>query len=506
MNRPARNERCPCGSGKKFKQCCIDRPQQHRPSGPAQADVNVEKAMRAAMNRGDHKLAIEVLSGIDARALRQYKPSRVDSLLGESYEQLGDVKACIASYERAVAHADRECRASSRPDTATTATTRFRLSRAYLFAGQARQAESIARAGLAVSKERWELRDVLALALSKQGRTGDAVKVYENFEAQRHDAQIGGAPIAAVRSVHASVLACIAAGDEYAPSSNPTAPETPPGVPSAATAQHPSGGWNTESVPALWTARCDIDRRDKITRDEFLNEYVYKNKPVLLRGRIDDWPAWERWSKSAMLAHHGDNSVVVRNSRDITDNNAGLKRDKVTMPLRQYVEQSMRRPDAEPIDVPYLFHTQKVAEILNDIRHPHFFAEDVFGSPVECRAARSHFYIGGAYSSVSFHAHVTAWNALLFGYKRWFLLPPGHFYGPTSIAMTRWMREHAGAFADTMLECVQEPGEVLFVPQHWYHAVLNISDCVGIAVEVGMCNNLFPRALEMARKRALLTV
>jgi histone arginine demethylase JMJD6 len=86
---------------------------------------------------------------------------------------------------------------------------------------------------------------------------------------------------------------------------------------------------------------------------------------------------------------------------------------------------------------------------------------------------------------VTFHQHTAAWNALLFGYKRWFLLPPFHFYGPTTIAMHEWAKVHRESFAADLHECVQRPGEVLFVPQYWYHAVLNVSDCVGIAVELG---------------------
>jgi hypothetical protein len=36
---------------------------------------------------------------------------------------------------------------------------------------------------------------------------------------------------------------------------------------------------------------------------------------------------------------------------------------------------------------------------------------------------------------------------------------------------------------------------VLFVPQYWYHAVLNVSDCVGIAVELGIHQGLFRHQL-----------
>lgn len=32
-------------------------------------------------------------------------------------------------------------------------------------------------------------------------------------------------------------------------------------------------------------------------------------------------------------------------------------------------------------------------------------------------------------------------------------------------------------------ECIQEQGDVLYIPEHWSHAVLNLAESVGIATE-----------------------
>lgn len=39
MNKPGRNDPCPCGSGKKFKKCCLDKP--HQPSPELLADLEL---------------------------------------------------------------------------------------------------------------------------------------------------------------------------------------------------------------------------------------------------------------------------------------------------------------------------------------------------------------------------------------------------------------------------------------------------------------------------------
>jgi tetratricopeptide (TPR) repeat protein len=58
MNRPGRNEPCPCGSGKKYKKCCLPREQAQRPRAPepeepfvAELRPDVDEAVDRAMQR-----------------------------------------------------------------------------------------------------------------------------------------------------------------------------------------------------------------------------------------------------------------------------------------------------------------------------------------------------------------------------------------------------------------------------------------------------------------------
>ncbi len=34
------------------------------------------------------------------------------------------------------------------------------------------------------------------------------------------------------------------------------------------------------------------------------------------------------------------------------------------------------------------------------------------------------------------------------------------------------------------IECVQRPGDVLYVPARWTHATINLDECVGLALEL----------------------
>ena len=40
----------------------------------------------------------------------------------------------------------------------------------------------------------------------------------------------------------------------------------------------------------------EISRRHKLSREEFLEGYYCANRPVIITGMMDDWPALRKWS------------------------------------------------------------------------------------------------------------------------------------------------------------------------------------------------------------------
>ena len=76
------------------------------------------------------------------------------------------------------------------------------------------------------------------------------------------------------------------------------------------------------------------------------------------------------------------------------------------------------------------------------------------------------------------HFHNHALNALVYGVKRWFMWPPkdAHFmFGHVGT----WASNKTGGY----LECVQMPGDAVYVPQNWGHAVLNEAPSIAVAYE-----------------------
>eukprot|EP00041_Stephanoeca_diplocostata_P037973 m.1462403 g.1462403 ORF g.1462403 m.1462403 type:complete len:103 (-) comp25134_c0_seq7:2764-3072(-) len=71
------------------------------------------------------------------------------------------------------------------------------------------------------------------------------------------------------------------------------------------------------------------------------------------------------------------------------------------------------------------------------------------------------------------------------GKKRWILLPPYVHYGPTGIPMKEWLQDWYPTFKNQAYECVQNAGELLYVPTNYMHSVLNLQASIGVVMEVG---------------------
>ena len=87
------------------------------------------------------------------------------------------------------------------------------------------------------------------------------------------------------------------------------------------------------------------------------------------------------------------------------------------------------------------------------------------------------------------HTHNSAWNLLLTGRKRWFLLPPGtmghsvYAWGSTRHPLTVLAALEKHRDDGFTFEITQYPGDVLYIPHGWAHSTLNLCETVAVAQE-----------------------
>ena len=102
------------------------------------------------------------------------------------------------------------------------------------------------------------------------------------------------------------------------------------------------------------------------------------------------------------------------------------------------------------------------------------------------------FYLAPAMAGSQIHEHRMAWNALVRGRKRWFIIEPGHNLDALknesiTFPVYEWARDvvpYLRAKGIKFTEFYQYPGEIVLVPDHWQHAIVNIEPSLGFAVEI----------------------
>lgn len=235
-----------------------------------------------------------------------------------------------------------------------------------------------------------------------------------------------------------------------------------------------------------------------VSSEEFSRRFGRPRRPAILLGAAGSWRASERWvSREELLRHYGEIPFKVT---EIVAPYAQGRPLKVELPLALYVD------SAEEVgaDFPFYIFERDLEgprrPLLEDYSPPAYFLDDLYDLTEYTRAffpLYRYYVIGIDRTGSNLHVDpscTSAWNTLLCGLKRWVLFPPGTSQeyvaqiGATCKGMggdakppAYWWLDvlpelrASGAAAELgMVECVQRPGETIYVPYGWWHAVLNI--------------------------------
>jgi histone arginine demethylase JMJD6 len=182
----------------------------------------------------------------------------------------------------------------------------------------------------------------------------------------------------------------------------------------------------------------------------------------------------------------------------------------VRIKLKYFFEYMKKNNDDSPL---YLFEKdigdkKEYKPIIKNYTIPKYFKDDLFGLMDQSERPPHQWYlIGPKRSGTTIHVdplNTSAWNTSLHGYKLWILFPNHipkwiangkQFKKPSedSEAIDYFakilprLKESEGKENLEYIECIQRPGETIFVPGGWWHAVLNLSD--SMAVTQNFCSH-----------------
>lgn len=130
---------------------------------------------------------------------------------------------------------------------------------------------------------------------------------------------------------------------------------------------------------------------------------------------------------------------------------------------------------------------QQMPRVLKQISVPNFLScrnkdENVYKRSSTCPFDEGKYFLslGRNGSGMSFHYHGESWSDLIYGKKVWFLykaseLPPMGF--DPAETMSTWIeRVYPRLLQKHMpLEIIQEAGQVVYIPEGWYHSTMTFS-------------------------------
>ena len=235
-----------------------------------------------------------------------------------------------------------------------------------------------------------------------------------------------------------------------------------------------------------------IDRRHKLSRGEFLSQYYSTNRPVIITGMIDDWPARSKWNLDYFAGALGDRIVEVQMGRD-AGANYETEREKYISQIKfgDFIERV--RSAGETNDF-YLTannsssNRRVLPELWDDIGQiPEYLAST---------SREGFLWIGPAGTITPFHHDLTNnFLAQVIGRKRIKIAPSWDL--PLMLNHLHCFSRVDGRVAPSapeppleepqILEFILNPGELLFLPIGCLHYVQGVD----ISVTVSFTNFVF---------------
>eukprot|EP00536_Pseudo-nitzschia_multiseries_P009753 jgi/Psemu1/288658/fgenesh1_pg.282_\ len=248
-------------------------------------------------------------------------------------------------------------------------------------------------------------------------------------------------------------------------------------------------GWSETTAHPYDKERCDFDIVDgDLDPNVFYRDYFITGRPVVLRGQSSQRElgmfSKHRWYKNKHF--HPDQKFEVGPTAypPLTNQESCQKHQSINeLEQGKVCEEMPEKP------MVHAFHPRhhdfkelypdfkgKVLDKRGGFRSIQHFFRKVQGQ----NDLVWQVFFGGDGSGATFHWHEAAFNILYVGVKEWKIAPP-MYRGTTGMTA-----EQVAEILDPKisLTCVQQPGDMFYIPNYWGHSTFNHGFTIGAAAIV----------------------
>ena len=223
---------------------------------------------------------------------------------------------------------------------------------------------------------------------------------------------------------------------------------------------------------------------DESNKDDFYKNYFNPRVPVLIKGGANSWPLMAKWNKEYVIKKAGNHMCTV-----VSDSRPASSRVQTT--LKEYFK---KYPGKSTLTL-QRYQEGAVIPILKDLPIPSpFFTNE---------SIQRYFYFHSVKDAGTLpHKHRDAFNVLVSGSKHWVfhdasevsapkgnaMLTQFHKTYPIGTTAKKWFENELPGMASSLkktqvYQCIQEPGDIVYIPTEFSHTVLNLSEVMGVVVE-----------------------
>jgi hypothetical protein len=231
----------------------------------------------------------------------------------------------------------------------------------------------------------------------------------------------------------------------------------------------------------------EVDRRHKLRRDDFLCNYYSTNRPVIITGMMDDWPAMKKWTLDYFAERFGDREIEIQMGRN-AGTNYEIEREKYITRIRFSEFVSKLRTAGGTND----FYLTANNNSSNKSVLPELW-EDIVQVPEYLDPSdrmAGFFWMGPAGTITPFHHDLTNnFMAQVMGRKRVRIAPSWdiplmnnyfHCYSGIDGRVTP-PTPHPALDEPQIIECILNPGEILFLPIGCLHFVEGVDTTITVS-------------------------